>query len=76
MSAGDIYDPDRVNYDKDLLRRYYLEAGYADFIIKSTVAEITKDNKSFLLHYLLMKEKNISLVMLNSKLQINLLIRR
>ena len=51
LSAGDIYDPDRVNYDKDLLRRYYLEAGYADFIIKSTIAEITKDNKNFFITF-------------------------
>ena len=28
FSAGDIYDPDRINYDKDLLRRYYLQEGY------------------------------------------------
>ena len=51
LSAGDVYDPDRVNYDKDLLRRYYLEAGYADFIIKSTIAELTKDNKNFFITF-------------------------
>ena len=33
------------------MRRYYLEAGYADFIIKSTIAELTKDNKSFFITF-------------------------
>ena len=41
MSAGDIYDPDRINYDKDLLRRYYLQEGYADFKVISAIAELT-----------------------------------
>ena len=47
MSAGDIYDPDRINYDKDLLRRYYLQEGYADFKIISAIAELTKDKSGF-----------------------------
>ena len=51
FSAGDIYDPDRINYDKDLLRRYYLQEGYADFKINSAVAELTKDKSSFFITY-------------------------
>ena len=51
LSAGDIYDPDRINYDKDLLRRYYLEEGYADFKINSAVAELTKDKSGFFITY-------------------------
>ena len=51
FSAGDIYDPDRINYDKDLLRRYYLKEGYADFNIKSAFAELTKDKKGFFITY-------------------------
>ena len=51
LSSGDIYDPDRINYDKDLLRRYYLEEGYADFKINSAVAELTKDKSGFFLTY-------------------------
>ena len=47
LSAGDVYDPDRINYDKDVLRRYYLKEGYADFQVKSTVAEMTRDKKNF-----------------------------
>ena len=62
LSSGDIYDPDRVNYDKDLLRRYYLQEGYADFKIISAVAELTKNKSGFLLLILLMKVKDIILV--------------
>ena len=51
LSAGDIYDPDRINYDKDLLRRYYLQEGYADFRIISAVAELTKDKSGFFLTF-------------------------
>ena len=51
LSAGDIYDPDRISYDKDLLRRYYLEEGYADFKIISAVAELTKDKSGFFITY-------------------------
>ena len=51
FSAGDVYDPDRINYDKDLLRRYYLKEGYADFNIKSAFAELTKDKKGFFITY-------------------------
>ena len=51
LSAGDIYDPDRINYDKDLLRRYYLQEGYADFKIISAVAELTKDKTGFFITY-------------------------
>src|SRR5262245_45973698 len=31
FSTADRYDPDRLNYDKELLRRYYLKNGFADF---------------------------------------------
>ena len=51
LSSGDIYDPDRVNYDKDLLRRYYLQEGYADFKIISAVAELTKNKSGFFITY-------------------------
>ena len=51
LSAGDVYDPDRINYDKDVLRRYYLKEGYADFQVKSTVAEMTRDKKNFFITF-------------------------
>ena len=31
LSTSDEYDPERLNFDKELLRRFYLKNGYADF---------------------------------------------
>ncbi len=47
LSNDDNYDPDRLNYDKDLLRRYYLGQGYADFRVISAVAELTPEKDAF-----------------------------
>ena len=47
LSNDDNYDPDRLNYDKDLLRRFYLGQGYADFRIISAVAELTPEKDAF-----------------------------
>ncbi len=49
LSSSDRYDPDRVNFDQELLREYYLSQGYADFQILSSVAELSKSKDSFLL---------------------------
>ena len=35
LKNNDVYDPDRVNADQELLRRFYLKNGYADFRIIS-----------------------------------------
>lgn len=53
FSNDDNYDPDRVAYDKELLRLFYLEHGYADFKVKSVVAELTPDKKEFFITYTL-----------------------
>jgi outer membrane protein insertion porin family len=47
MSTSDRYDPDRLNYDKELLRRYYLKNGFADFRVISADAELAPDGESF-----------------------------
>ena len=31
--SNDRFDKDRINYDKDLLKKYYLDNGYIDFRI-------------------------------------------
>jgi outer membrane protein insertion porin family len=41
------YDPDRLNYDKELLRRYYLKNGFADVQILSADAHLTPDGNGF-----------------------------
>ena len=51
FSSSDYYDPDRMNYDKELLRRFYLNEGYVDFRVTSAVAELTPDHDDFFLTY-------------------------
>ncbi len=51
FSSDDTYDPDRVTYDRELLRRYYLKNGYADFRVASAVAELTPDRQGFFITF-------------------------
>lgn len=48
-SADDRYDPDRVSYDEELLRKFYLSQGYVDFNIVSSSAELSSNKKNFFL---------------------------
>jgi outer membrane protein insertion porin family len=47
FSSADTYDPDRLTYDRELLRRFYLRSGYSDFRVVSAVAELSPDRESF-----------------------------
>ncbi|WP_340109168.1 outer membrane protein assembly factor BamA [Pikeienuella sp. HZG-20] len=47
LLSSDVYDPDRLEFDKQLLRRFYLSQGYADFTVLSAVAELAPDREGF-----------------------------
>ena len=51
LSTSDTYDPDRMNFDRELLRRYYLRNGYADVEITGATAELAPDRSSFFVTY-------------------------
>jgi len=51
FGSGDSYDPDRLAYDQQKLRQYYLTQGYADFRVVSAVAELTPDKRDFIITY-------------------------
>ncbi len=51
FSSNTSYDPDRMAYDQQLLRQFYLTEGYADFRIVSAVAELTPDRQDFIITY-------------------------
>ena len=51
FSSGTSYDPDRMAFDQQKLRQFYLTEGYADFRVVSAVAELTPDKKDFILTY-------------------------
>ena len=42
LSNKDVYDPDRINADQELLRRFYLKNGYADFRIVSATVDVDR----------------------------------
>jgi outer membrane protein insertion porin family len=51
LSTSDTYDPDRLTYDRELLRKFYLSEGYADFRVISAVAELTPDRDGFVITF-------------------------
>jgi outer membrane protein insertion porin family len=51
LSSGDQFNPERVNFDRELIRRFYLEHGYADVQVTNTVAELSPDRKAFFLTF-------------------------
>jgi outer membrane protein insertion porin family len=51
LSTSDIYDPERLNFDRELLRRYYLRSGYADVQITGATAELSPDRSGFFVTY-------------------------
>lgn len=51
LSQDDRYDPDRITFDKELLRRHYLKNGYADFQVLSAQAELTPDRTQFFITF-------------------------
>ena len=71
FSSTDQYDPDKVNFDKELLRRFYLKNGYADFDITNTSAELSPDRRAFFLTFTISEGERyqIGKVSVDSKLR-------
>jgi len=51
LQTTDIYDPDRIEADRDLLRRFYLKHGFADVRIVSAVGEYDPAKKGFVVTF-------------------------
>ncbi|GGC41795.1 outer membrane protein assembly factor BamA [Novosphingobium marinum] len=51
FSSSTSYDPDRLAFDQQKLRQFYLTEGYADFRVVSAVAELTPDKRDFIITY-------------------------
>ena len=47
LSSSDIYDPERLTYDRELLRRFYLRQGFADVQVTGSSGELTPDRSAF-----------------------------
>ncbi len=51
FASQDNYDPDRMDYDREQLRKFYTNRGYYDFRVISAVAELTPDRRNFAIAY-------------------------
>ena len=53
LSDNDKFDPDRLQFDQELLRRFYNNEGYADFQVKSATAELSPKKDAFYLTFVI-----------------------
>ena len=51
LTSEDNYDPDRLIFDRELLRRFYLSKGFADFRVVSAVAELAPNREGFFITF-------------------------
>src|SRR6195952_1519500 len=51
LASGDLYDPDRIEADRDLIRRYYLKNGFADVQVVAALTEYDPERKGFLVSF-------------------------
>lgn len=47
FGSNDNYDPGRLEFDREQLRTFYTNRGFADFRVVSAVAELTPDQENF-----------------------------
>jgi len=53
FSSADSYDSDRIEFDKEKLRRFYNSKGYADFAVISAISQISPTKDKFFVNFLL-----------------------
>jgi outer membrane protein insertion porin family len=51
LQTTDVYDTDRIEADRDLIRRFYLSHGYADVQVVSATGEYDPAQKGFLITF-------------------------
>ncbi len=51
LTSNDTYDPDRLQVDVQLLRRFYVRRGFADFRVLASRAELVRDRSGFIVSF-------------------------
>src|SRR6266699_1131413 len=51
LGGNDVYDPDRVEADRDLIRRFYLKHGFADVQVVAALTEYDPERKGFMVTF-------------------------
>lgn len=49
--GNNTYDADRLEFDREQLRQFYLERGYINFQVQSATAELTRERNGFFLAF-------------------------
>lgn len=47
FTTNDNYDPNRLDYDREQLRKFYTNRGYYDFRVLSAISELSPDDRAF-----------------------------
>jgi outer membrane protein insertion porin family len=53
LQSGDIYDPDRIEADRELLRRFYLKHGFIDVRVVSAMGEYDPARRGFVVTFII-----------------------
>jgi outer membrane protein insertion porin family len=53
LKGTNVYDPDRMNLDRELVRQYYLKNGYADARVTTANAELDRDGSGFFITFVI-----------------------
>ncbi|ORE95298.1 Outer membrane protein assembly complex, YaeT protein [Stappia sp. 22II-S9-Z10] len=53
LRTTDVYDPDRLQADQELIRRFYFNRGFADFRLLSAVADYDRERNEFFITFTL-----------------------
>ncbi len=71
FSSADEYNTERLAYDKELLRRFYLKNGYADFEMVDASAELSPDRQSFFVSFTVSEGERyrVAKIVINSSLR-------
>ena len=47
MTQFDVFDEDRIQYDQQMLRQFYLRNGYVDFVVTDSAGRFTPDRQYY-----------------------------
>ncbi|HXR95078.1 MAG TPA: outer membrane protein assembly factor BamA [Rhizomicrobium sp.] len=71
LASNDNYDPDRLAFDREQLRRFYVSHGYADFTVTSAVAELGQNRRNFYVTFTVSEgpRYHVGKITINSKIK-------
>jgi outer membrane protein insertion porin family len=73
LGGNDTYDPDRVEADRDLIRRFYLKNGFADVQVVAALTEYDPEKKGFLVTFKIEEGQQYRVAQVNFASSINTL---